>query len=149
MLTGARAISKRYRLFVARSRGEAIAVHLASYVGDTSVFLVGAGNEEARRTNASYLLHWRAVEETIRLGLRWYDLGGVDRVANPSGYRFKNGMRGIEVDGTRRIRLRADPIRGASLLSWSDWAAPHEASWPDGGRPADNRSLVTPRAFGG
>ncbi len=106
---------ERYRLFVAKSCGKVIAVHLASYVGDTSVFLLGAGDEEARQTNASYLLHWRAVEETARLGLRWYDLGGVDRVANPSGYQFKNGMRGIEIAELGAYDCAPDPIRGASL----------------------------------
>jgi lipid II:glycine glycyltransferase (peptidoglycan interpeptide bridge formation enzyme) len=107
--------SEAYRLHVARAGEEIVAVHLGSYVGETSVYLIGAANEAARRLNASYLLHWRAVQETIARGMRWYDLGGIDPRSNPSGYQFKKGMNGIEIAEVGAFDCSPDFLRGKSV----------------------------------
>jgi hypothetical protein len=74
-----------------------VAGHIGSYIGDTGVFLFGGSNEEGYKAQASYVLHWNAVQLARAKGCTWYDLGGVDPVANPGVYRFKAGMGGDEL----------------------------------------------------
>ena len=44
-----------------------------------------------------YTLQWRAAQHLKELGLRWYDLGGIDPDGNEGVYRFKSGMARIDV----------------------------------------------------
>lgn len=75
----------------------AVAGHVASVLGDTCVYILGASNEEGRRTRAAYLLQWHVVREAMRRGCKCYDLGGVDPEGNAGVYRFKRGLGGQEV----------------------------------------------------
>jgi len=76
--------------------GTAIAGHVASCLGDTWIYLLGASNDEGRQRRASYLLQWNTIERAQAAGVRWYDLGGIDPEANPGVYHFKSGLGGRE-----------------------------------------------------
>jgi len=76
--------------------GDVIAGHVASCLGDTCIYMLGASNEEGRRRKASYLLQWKTIEAAKAAAARWYDLGGIDPKANPGVYRFKAGLGGRE-----------------------------------------------------
>lgn len=76
--------------------GTAIAGHVASCLGDTWIYLLGASNDEGRDRKASYLLQWKTIEQAKAAGARWYDLGGIDPEANPGVYHFKSGLGGRE-----------------------------------------------------
>jgi lipid II:glycine glycyltransferase (peptidoglycan interpeptide bridge formation enzyme) len=90
--------------------GETIAGHLNSDLGDTSVYLLAYRDAADRRNNAAHLLNWAAIVRAHELGMKWYDLGGIDPQANPGGYRFKSGMRGLDVTAAGPMELAPGPI---------------------------------------
>jgi lipid II:glycine glycyltransferase (peptidoglycan interpeptide bridge formation enzyme) len=88
----------KYLVSLVMQNGLPIAGHVASILGDTCVYLLGATNDVGRKFNAAYLLQWNAIKVSKEAGCRWYDLGGIDAKGNPGVYRFKNRMGGKEVD---------------------------------------------------
>ncbi len=89
--------AERYRIILADQDGEAVAGHVSSLDGDTCVYLLGATLPSALKTNAAYLLQWRAIEIAKERGARWYDLGGIDPEGNPGVFHFKRGLNGLDV----------------------------------------------------
>jgi len=74
-----------------------VAGHVASMLGDSCIYVLGASSTKGRETKAAYLLQWHVITEAKRRNLRWYDLGGIDPEGNPGVYRFKSGLGGREV----------------------------------------------------
>jgi lipid II:glycine glycyltransferase (peptidoglycan interpeptide bridge formation enzyme) len=89
--------SARMQTFLARSDGQYVGALVSSLMGDTGIYLLGATNERARELKAAYFLQWQAMLWLKERGACWYDLGGIDPVANPGGYHFKSGLGGNEV----------------------------------------------------
>lgn len=87
----------QFVLTIARLNGEPVAGHVASMLGDTCVYLLGASNAAGRGAKASYLLQWKVIEEARQRGCILYDLGGIDVKANPGVARFKQRMGGSVV----------------------------------------------------
>jgi lipid II:glycine glycyltransferase (peptidoglycan interpeptide bridge formation enzyme) len=106
---------ERLYVAIAWDGDDPVAGVVASMHGDTPVYLLGAANHAARKSNAAYLLQWRAIEEASRSGCRWYDLGGVDAEANPGVRKFKLGMGGTELSSPGPYELAPGPIRGAAV----------------------------------
>ena len=69
---------------------------VCSLMGDTAIYLLGATSEKAMELKAANFLQWQAMMWLKDRGARWYDLGGIDPVANPGGYHFKSGLGGRE-----------------------------------------------------
>lgn len=88
---------KKFVVHLALVDGQPVAGHIGSYIGDTAVYLFGAANEYGLKVNASYLLQWHAINFAKLNGSIWYDLGGIDPIANPDVYRFKQRMGGFDV----------------------------------------------------
>jgi len=88
---------ERFVVHFAEREGRVVAGHVASVLGDTTTYLLGATSPEALTCKAAYLLQWRAVETANARGRRWYDLGGVDPAANPGVHHFKSGLGGEDV----------------------------------------------------
>jgi hypothetical protein len=85
---------ERMTLHLAWHNDTPVAGALTSFAGNTAVYLLGASNPDGRALRASYLLQWRVIEDAKALGKRFYDLGGVNQLANPGVYQFKKGLRG-------------------------------------------------------
>ncbi|NTU73054.1 aminoacyltransferase [Candidatus Roizmanbacteria bacterium] len=83
-------------ILLAEYEGKPIAGHVASILGDTCVYLLGAANNIGREMNAAYLLQWKAIQLGKAAVCRWYDLGGIDPDENPGVYNFKKRMGGQE-----------------------------------------------------
>jgi hypothetical protein len=77
--------------------GELIAGHIGGFVGDTAVYLLGASTSKGRELRASYLLQWAVIEYAKSRDNLFYDLGGIDQLANPNVYIFKKGLNGQRV----------------------------------------------------
>ena len=77
--------------------GAPMSAHLASNLGDSAVFLLGGSSKEGLARRASYLTWWRAITLSSQIGMKRYDLAGVDFKKNPTVSRFKAGMGGKEV----------------------------------------------------
>jgi hypothetical protein len=112
---------ERLHVAIARVEGRPAAGIVASLLGDTAVYLLGASNELGRSVCAPYLLQWEVINAAAKRGARWYDLGGIDPEGNPGVYRFKARMGGIEhfAPGPYQIapgRVRAGVVRGAERL---------------------------------
>lgn len=89
--------SERLVVTLAESAGAPVAGHVASYLGDTGIYLLGATSQQGLSLKASYLLQWEAIKVAQERGCSCYDLGGIDPVENPGVYHFKSGMGGREV----------------------------------------------------
>ena len=89
--------SARFEVALAERDGQVVAGHVASLLGDTCVYLLGASEKAGLETKASYLLQWHVITKAKERGLRWYDLGGIDPVNNHGVYHFKRGLGGQEV----------------------------------------------------
>ncbi len=106
---------ERLLVCIARAEGRPVAGVVASIHGDTAVYLLGAANEEGRKTNAAYLLQWKVIEAAAREGCRWYDLGGVDAEGNPGVYHFKQRMGGAELTAPGPYELAPGRVRGTAV----------------------------------
>jgi lipid II:glycine glycyltransferase (peptidoglycan interpeptide bridge formation enzyme) len=89
---------------VADLGSEAIAAILTGTFGPRSAALYAAGNAQARKVGAQYLLHWEALLRARRGGCRLYDFRGVGAAGDPSDHW--SGMTFFKQRfGTRREEL--------------------------------------------
>lgn len=86
----------RFYIMLADLEGKPVAGHVASILGNTCVYLLGAADTLGRDMNAAYLLQWHAIRWSKAAGCRWYDLGGIAPEENPGVYTFKKRMGGEE-----------------------------------------------------
>lgn len=94
---------------------ELVAGHIGAYTGDTAVYLLGAANPAGREVRAAFVLQWAVIAYAKARGLTRYDLGGIDRAANPDVYRFKARMGGIEVERPAVWEQRSGALRPALI----------------------------------
>lgn len=91
----------RFDILIATKNSADLAGIVIGSAGDTATYLFGATAEAGRPLRAGYFLTWSGILLSRERGLAWYDLGGIDAVANPDVARFKERMNGMA--------LRADP----------------------------------------
>jgi hypothetical protein len=111
----------RFMVSLADVAGHPVAGHVASILGDTCVYLLGASNDQGLTSKASYLLQWRTIEMAQERGCHFYDLGGIDPAGNPGVYHFKQGLKGMDVTAAgpyeRQPRgLRRHIVRSAERM---------------------------------
>lgn len=69
---------------------------VATAVGETGIYLLGATSNDGLKSKGSYLLQWCMMNRLRERGCCWYDLGGINPESNPGVYKFKQGMGGQE-----------------------------------------------------
>ncbi len=89
--------AQRLKVFIGRQDGKPVAGVVCSALGDSAIYLLGATNEDGMKLKASYLLQWTVIELLRASGIRHYDLGGIDPVANPGVHHFKSGLSGADL----------------------------------------------------
>jgi lipid II:glycine glycyltransferase (peptidoglycan interpeptide bridge formation enzyme) len=87
----------RMRILICEDRGVAVAGLVASTMGDSAIYVLGATSDDGLNSKGSYLLQWTLIRWLQEQGIRWYDLGGIDPEVNPGGYHFKRGFSGADV----------------------------------------------------
>jgi len=87
----------RMRILICENQGVPVAGLVASAMGDSAIYLLGATSDEGLESKGSYLLQWTLIQWLKQEGIRWYDLGGIDPEVNPGGYHFKRGFSGADV----------------------------------------------------
>jgi lipid II:glycine glycyltransferase (peptidoglycan interpeptide bridge formation enzyme) len=87
----------RLRILICEEKGAPAAGMVASAMGDSGIYLLGATGDAGLNAKGSYLLQWTMIQWFIANGIRWYDLGGIDPIANPGVHGFKSGMSGTDV----------------------------------------------------
>lgn len=104
----------RMRVVLCSERdGTDVAGAITSALGDTALAVLWATNPRGRDLRGSFALQWRVLDALRAHGCRGYDLGGVDKVANPGGYRFKSGLsarNGREARFFGPLELSARPV---------------------------------------
>jgi peptidoglycan biosynthesis/recognition FemAB-like protein len=105
-------LEERLVVQLVKQDGDVVAGHVSSMLGDTCVYLLGATSTAGLRSKAAYLLQWNTIVLAKEKGLRWYDLGGVDPVANPGVYHFKRGLGGEDVTAPGPFEASPSPWRG-------------------------------------
>ena len=67
--------------------------------GSTRTFLFGGSSDENKQVMAPYLMHWQAMCDAQKLGLKFYDFWGIETSSGevPGFVRFKLGFGGQQV----------------------------------------------------
>ncbi len=89
--------SQRMRILICEDKGVPVAGLVASAMGDSAIYLLGATSDNGLKSKGAYLLQWTLIKWLKEHGVRWYDLGGIDPERNPGVYSFKRGFSGIDV----------------------------------------------------
>ncbi len=87
----------RMRILICEQEGIPVAGIVASAIGDSAIYLLGATSDDGLKAKGSYLLQWTLIQWLKQGGFRWYDLGGINPERNPGVYHFKNGLSGKDV----------------------------------------------------
>jgi CelD/BcsL family acetyltransferase involved in cellulose biosynthesis len=118
-----RELSERDQLIVGLvvHDGAPVAGNITAIHGDTAVYLVGASTEAGLGCKAGYLMHWRTIELLRERSVRWYDLGGIDPVANPGVSSFKLRTNGLDVTAAGPFELSPAGLRGR-VTGWAEHA---------------------------
>jgi lipid II:glycine glycyltransferase (peptidoglycan interpeptide bridge formation enzyme) len=70
---------------------------VASAMGDSAIYVLGATSDDGLKSKGAYLLQWTLMKWLREHGVRWYDLGGIDPEGNQGVYQFKRGLSGTDV----------------------------------------------------
>lgn len=89
--------SFRVSTYEARYQEKLLATGIMVDFGQTRMYLFGGSSDEQRNVMAPYLMHWQAMQDAKKLGLRFYDFGGSETAGGEEekGFsRFKSGFGG-------------------------------------------------------
>jgi lipid II:glycine glycyltransferase (peptidoglycan interpeptide bridge formation enzyme) len=70
-------------------QGELVSLLGCLVIGDRACALFWATNERGRKLHASYAIFWALLQHCRQIGVKSYDLAGIDPVRNHGVYRFK------------------------------------------------------------
>jgi lipid II:glycine glycyltransferase (peptidoglycan interpeptide bridge formation enzyme) len=103
----------RMRILICEDNGVPVAGLVASTMGNSAIYLLGATSDEGLNSKGAYLLHWTLIRWLKEGGVRWYDLGGIDPEGNPGVYHFKKGFSGLDVCQLNPLVASDSPISSA------------------------------------
>jgi len=86
--------SMKAQISICRHQGRPIAGLVVSALGERSFAWLAATGEAGQDLRGSYLLQWRAIQRLKSLGVRTYDLGGINEITHPGTTQFKLGLCG-------------------------------------------------------
>lgn len=105
-------LPERHRMYVliAQNHGAPVAGLVASAMGDSAIYLLGATSDAGLQCKGAYLLHWNLIERLKADGIRWYDLGGIDPEKNPGVFHFKKGFSGADASHIDPLVICGSPV---------------------------------------
>jgi hypothetical protein len=89
--------TQRMRILICEQDGVPVAGIVASAMGDSGIYLLGATSDDGLNSKGAYLLQWTMIQWLKENGFKSYDLGGIDPEGNPGVYAFKKGFSGADV----------------------------------------------------
>lgn len=89
--------SQRMRVLICKDKGKPVAGLVASAMGTSAIYLLGATSDAGLNAKGAYLLQWTLIDWLKRRGIESYDLGGIDPENNPGVYHFKKGLSGVDI----------------------------------------------------
>jgi hypothetical protein len=88
---------QRMKILICFEEDAPVAGIVASAIGNTGIYLLGATNEQGMKCKGAYLLQWRMMLWLKQQGVEFYDLGGINPETNPGVYHFKRGIGGDDI----------------------------------------------------
>jgi lipid II:glycine glycyltransferase (peptidoglycan interpeptide bridge formation enzyme) len=88
--------SQRMQVLLCHEKGTPVAGLVASAMGNSAIYLLGATSDAGLNAKGAYLLQWTLIGWLRERGVIWYDLGGIDPEVNPGVYQFKKGLSGLD-----------------------------------------------------
>ena len=88
---------------------EPAAIHFVLFFGDTATYLYGATYSRYLNSKVTTRLHWEAIREAKRRGMKYYDIGGIDEVRWPTLTAFKRQFKGEEFSYVGNIDILIRP----------------------------------------
>jgi lipid II:glycine glycyltransferase (peptidoglycan interpeptide bridge formation enzyme) len=95
-IQGALTGSQRMLVLICQDKGIPVAGLVASAIGDSAIYLLGATSDTGLNAKGAYLLQWALICWLKKHSIKWYDLGGIDPEGNPGVYHFKRGLSGVD-----------------------------------------------------
>jgi lipid II:glycine glycyltransferase (peptidoglycan interpeptide bridge formation enzyme) len=89
--------SERMRVLICQDKGVPVAGLVASVMGNSAIYLLGATSDDGLHSKGAYLLQWTLIRWLKEDGIKLYDLGGIDPEGNPGVYHFKRGFSGLDI----------------------------------------------------
>ena len=89
--------SQRMHILICQEKGNPVAGLVASAIGDSAIYLLGATSDAGLNAKGAYLLQWDLICWLKKRGIKSYDLGGIDPARNPGVYHFKKGFSGMDI----------------------------------------------------
>jgi lipid II:glycine glycyltransferase (peptidoglycan interpeptide bridge formation enzyme) len=89
--------SQRMHVLICQDKGVPVAGLVASPMGDSAIYLLGATSDAGLNSKGAYLLQWTMICWLKERGIKSYDLGGIDPEGNPGVYCFKRGLSGVDI----------------------------------------------------
>lgn len=105
----------RMRILLCQDNGVNVAGMVATAMGDSGIYLLGATSDEGLNAKGAYILQWNTIQWLKENGIRWYDLGGIDPEANPGVYHFKKGFSGADVLQMNPLVASASAVSSAMV----------------------------------
>lgn len=88
--------STKYKVYKTLFENKLSGFVFIAYHGDSATYLVGWTSYEGRKQNANYILLWNAICQAKEFGLKWFDMGGVNKNTPQGITHFKRGVCGQE-----------------------------------------------------
>jgi len=129
---------QKLRIFICRLEGKPVSGLVCSALGESAIYLLGATNEDGMKVKASYVLQWTAIQSAKERGCRFYDLGGIDPVANPGVYHFKSGLSGADASHMGALSWCDSPISAGLVKAGQFVRGQLRAHRARGKRPAES-----------
>lgn len=107
--------SQRMRILICEDGGVPVAGLVASAMGDTAIYLLGATSDNGLNSRGAYLLQWTMIQWLKENGFQWYDLGGIDPEGNPGVYHFKRGLSGKDVSQINPL-VASDSVVSSAIV---------------------------------
>ena len=101
--------NQRMRILICEHKSQPVAGVVCSAIGNSAIYLLGAANEDGRKLQAAYLLQWTTIQWLKERRIRYYDLGGINPIANPGVHHFKKGLNGADMSHISRLVLGCQP----------------------------------------
>ena len=105
----------RMRILLCEDRGVPLAGLVASAMGDSAIYMLGATSDDGLNSKGAYLLQWTLIQWLKDNGFQWYDLGGIDAEQNPGVYHFKSGLSGSDVSQMNPLAASDSVMSSASV----------------------------------
>ncbi len=113
-----------HEVLFARQDGADIAGMTVGRAGGSAVYLFGATTAVGRRCNAGHFLMWESILRCRELGVKWYDLDGIDPDINPTVAEFKLRTGGTDLQAAGPYEFRPAGLV-SSLISTAETVHSH------------------------